>query len=176
MTIDGTDGRGITFWLSLAKDLGTSIAIVAVIAVAAYGISGTWPVMVAVESGSMLPNMQMGDVVFLQGPSRADIITYQEGEIMGYKSFGEYGDVIVYKPNGINESMPIIHRIIYWIDGGEPMPNGRSAPHSGYITKGDNNPYYDQDTRIQPIKPEWVIGVARHRVPYIGYARLAFPF
>ena len=63
------------------------------------------------------------------------------------------------------------------------MPDGRPAPHAGYITKGDNNSAYDQQclavrvsdgrwVRIEPVKPEWVIAVARVRVPYLGYPSL----
>jgi signal peptidase len=53
--------------------------------------------------------------------------------------------------------------------------NGPMAPHAGYITKGDNgktNPSYDQQGGIsynQPVKKEWIIGVAKVRDPYLGY-------
>ncbi len=50
------------------------------------------------------------------------------------------------------------------------MQNGEPAPHEGYITKGDNNLYPDQSgLRIEPVKPEWVICVARVRIPYLGH-------
>jgi signal peptidase len=55
------------------------------------------------------------------------------------------------------------------------------APHAGYITKGDNevtNRYYDQQGQVSymlPVKEEWVIGVAKYRIPYIGYLRLMLP-
>jgi hypothetical protein len=61
----------------------------------------------------------------------------------------------------------------------EPMwEGGPIAPHAGYITKGDNiktNRQYDQyNLCTVPIREEWVIGVARYRIPYAGYVRLAF--
>ena len=47
------------------------------------------------------------------------------------------------------------------------------APHDGYITHGDNNPRYDQASGLaEPVRAEWVTGVARLRVPYLGYVRL----
>lgn len=52
---------------------------------------------------------------------------------------------------------------------------GPPAPYAGYITKGDNpdtNKYFDQQGSIsynQPVKKEWVIGVARfYRIPLAG--------
>lgn len=69
---------------------------------------------------------------------------------------------------------------MYYVEKGEPMwADGPPAPHAGYITKGDNpktNPLYDQQGSIsayQPVKKEWVIGVARfYRVPFVGYVSL----
>ncbi|MCK5660704.1 MAG: S26 family signal peptidase, partial [Methanosarcinales archaeon] len=48
------------------------------------------------------------------------------------------------------------------------------APNDGYVTKGDHNTRYDQETGIStiPVKDEWVIGVARQSIPYLGYVRL----
>jgi signal peptidase len=65
---------------------------------------------------------------------------------------------------------------MYHVEEGEPMwKDGPPAPYAGYITKGDNsetNPSYDQQGSIsplQPVKKEWIIGVARfYRVPLLG--------
>jgi len=163
-----------SFWIEFAKDVAFAVTAVAVIASIAYLLAGTWPVMVAVESGSMMPHMYRGDVVFIQGAGRTDIITYQVGRETNYTSFGDYGDVIVYRPNGNPDVMPIIHRVMYWVDAGGAMPGGAGAPHPGYITKGDHNSGYDQPGLSGPVKPEWIVGVARARIPWIGYFRLAF--
>ncbi len=132
---------------------------------------------VAVESGSMLPNIGIGDVVIIQNAQRTQIISYTEGVISGYTSFDEYGDVILYMKYGSTEDTPIIHRAMYWVEEGEPMwSGGPAAPHSGYITKGDNNMAIDQKastSRLQPVKKEWVIGVARWHIPWVGYLSLA---
>ena len=100
---------------------------------------------------------------------------------MGYSSFDEYGDVILYKPRGKEGVTPIIHRAMYYVEEGQPMwPGGPSAPFAGYITKGDNpktNSAYDQQGSISqhtPVKHEWVIGVARfNRIPMLGCVSIA---
>ena len=133
---------------------------------------------VAVESGSMLPNIGIGDVVIIQNAQQTQIISYTEGVTSGYTSFDEYGDVILYRKYGSTVDTPIIHRAIYWVEEGEPMwSGGPDAPHSGYITRGDNNKgIIDQKTRtsmLQPVKEEWIIGVARWHIPWVGYLSLA---
>ncbi|AEA47708.1 signal peptidase I [Archaeoglobus veneficus] len=158
----------------IIKDIASTLITVAVIITVGIAITGTWPFMVAVESGSMEPHMHRGDVIFLVSPERTKIVTWEEGKNMDYKSFGDYGDVIVYYPNGDKSRTPIIHRAMYWIEKGEKMPNGDPAPHSGYITKGDHNPIPDQPRLSMPVKPEWIVGVAKFRIPYVGYLRLIF--
>jgi signal peptidase len=137
--------------------------------------------MVAVESGSMEPHMQIGDIIFIKSIDRVDIITNEEGKTSGYKSFEEYGDVILYRPYGQEDLTPIIHRAMYWVEAGEPMwEGGPDAPYPGYITKGDNvitNQHFDQEGQISyymPVKEEWIIGAAQYRIPYLGYVRLFF--
>jgi signal peptidase len=47
------------------------------------------------------------------------------------------------------------------------------APRSGFITLGDDNTEYDQANGLaEPVASEWILGVARARVPYLGYTRL----
>ncbi|RLI87484.1 MAG: signal peptidase I [Archaeoglobales archaeon] len=158
----------------IIKDILSTLITVAVIIAVGIAITGTWPFMVAVESGSMEPHMHRGDVIFLLSPDRTKIVTWEEGRNTGYTSFGDYGDVIVYYPNGDRSRTPIIHRALYWVEKGEKMPNGDPAPHSGYITKGDHNPIPDQPKLSMPVKPEWIVGVAKFRIPYVGYVRLIF--
>lgn len=162
-------GEGTSSLVEVVKDVGSSILIVGAIVLTAYLISGTWPVVVAVESSSMEPNIYPGDLVFLQGPQRTEISTNDDEK--GF-SFNKYGDVIVFNPDGNTKRTPIIHRAMYIIDEGETMPSGLKAPHTGYITKGDNNIHPDQAGMLDPVKPEWVIGVARLRIPYIGHITL----
>jgi len=168
------------FWVGLLRDLIFVISVVAIFASVSQIALGLWAPMVAVESGSMIPHIQVGDIIFVESVERTKVITYEEGKENGYTSFSSYGDVILYRPYGREGVTPIIHRAMYYIEKGEPMwDGGPPAPHSGYITKGDNaqtNPAYDQQGSIsynQPVKKEWVIGVARfYRVPVLGYVSL----
>ncbi len=158
---------------SLVKDVVTTLIIVGIVAGGGYALTGTWPFMVAVQSGSMEPHLHKGDVVFLISAERKGIVTYVEGKMINYKSFGDYGDVIVYRPNGDGSKTPIIHRAILYVKKGEKLGN-YVAENSGYITKGDNNIMIDQPILSKPVKKEWIIGVAIFRIPYIGYFRLLF--
>jgi signal peptidase len=179
------------------REILSSVAIVLAVGLILFGVSGVWPPMVAVESGSMEPNMEVGDLVFVTEPGRlapdaADngvgVVTYDVGERVDYRTFGSYGSVVIYQPPGRTAS-PIIHRAMFHVEAGEnwydradsAYHNAEScndlrncpAPHDGYITLGDNNGVYDQARGIaEPVKREWVTGVARVRVPYLGYVRL----
>jgi signal peptidase len=164
------------FWIGLLRDFLFVAAVVAIFSSISYMTLGLWTPMVAVESGSMIPHINIGDIIFVESINRAEVITYETGKNQDYNSFGEYGDVILYRPYGREGVTPIIHRARYFVEKGEPMwDGGPPAPHAGYITKGDNirtNPSYDQQGSIsfnQPVKKEWVIGVARFsRVPLLG--------
>ncbi|MFB6194490.1 MAG: S26 family signal peptidase [Halobaculum sp.] len=177
----------------------SSAAIVAVIGATLFLIAGVWPPMVAVESGSMKPNMVKGDLIFVTEPGRfpapyadeAGIVTTQVGRQNGHVQFGKAGSVIVYRPPG-RVGPPIIHRARFhveegenWISRADPaalpgdtceeVPNC-PAPNDGYITKGDNNQMYDQvnSIRAPPVRERWIVGVARVRIPLLGWIRLVF--
>lgn len=168
-------------WIGLLRDILFVIMVVAIFSLISYGAMGRFSPMVAVESGSMIPHIQIGDIIFVESVDRTKIITYNEGKETDYSTFHEYGDVILYKPRGNDGVTPIIHRAMYYVKAGEPMwPGGPAAPFAGYITKGDNpktNSAYDQQGSISPhlpVKPEWVIGVARlERIPLLGCVSLA---
>jgi len=143
----------------------------AVLSVHLLGISAR-----AIGSESMGPNMRIGDLVFIRNVPSTGIVTYEDSATSGYKFFGDYGDAILYRKYGRTAETPIIHRAMYHVDAGEPMwKDGPIAPHAGYITKGDNkktNSRYDQyNLCTEPIREEWIDGVACFRVPYIGYVR-----
>ena len=164
------------FWIGLLRDFLFVAAVVAIFSSVSYTALGLWTPMVAVESGSMIPHIQIGDIIFVESISRTEIVTYENGKNSAYKSFDDYGDVILYRPYGKEGVTPIIHRARYFVEKGEPMWNGGpDAPHAGYITKGDNtktNPSFDQQGGIsynQPVKKDWVIGKARFkRIPLLG--------
>ncbi len=181
----------------IVKDFASALIIVAVVLGVGYALTGVWPFMVAVESGSMVPHLNIGDVVILTAKKHP--ITWVEGKKKDYKSFGDYGDVVVYYPNGDRSRTPIIHRLITWVNKGQPIvginrSNGKLeelryyhgmliltnksigkvivATSSGYITQGDHNPIPDEPELTKPVKPSWILGVAVYRIPYVGYLRL----
>jgi signal peptidase len=159
----------------LLKDIAFTILVFAIVFGALYAFAGTWPPMVSVTSDSMIPHLEKGDLVLIQGLDRGNIQTYENADSPNYSSFGEAGDVIVYRPFG--NGTPVIHRVICYVNQGEPMwPNGPAAPYSGYITRGDANSVCDQEASNiclgSPVKDAWIIGIARYRVPYLGYIRM----
>ena len=156
------------------RDVAQSVAAVLIVGLLLFGISGVWPPMVAVESGSMTPHLQKGDLVFVTAPDRwtasaggdGGIVTTREasGDDDAHRRFGALGDVVVYNyPERASAGRaPIIHRARFRVEHGENwyatanrsyVPPGVDdcdellscpAPHDGYVTKGDANAYYDQ--------------------------------
>jgi signal peptidase len=149
------------------RELLTSALAVIAVGLLLFAISGLWPPMVAVESSSMNPHLQIGDLVFVMeehrfaGDSAYDetgVVTYRAGQQSGYTKFHKSGDVIVYRPAGSERETPIIHRAMFWVNDSEnwydkaravdPAAVGGAescaqldncpAPYGGFITKGDN--------------------------------------
>jgi len=192
-----TDHAAVLF----LRDAASSALTVAMVGLLLFSVSGVWPPLVAVESGSMQPNMQKGDLVFVMEEQRfapeyatgeTGVVTHADATAHDYRQFGGFGDVIVYQPYGDARATPVIHRARFWVDEGENWYSKADpeyvtaddcdalrncpAPHAGFVTKGDNsvtNDYYDQTRGISSIvKPAWVKGTAEYRVPYLGWVRL----
>lgn len=122
------------------------IAVVAGIALLLFLVSGTWPAVVTIESESMVPHMNVGDLVFVVDADRyGDLQTWERGKETGYEKFGDYGDILIYEPNGAKGSLipglgggvhPIIHRAMAETPGSAPIPvyyyfyQGMSSPSS----------------------------------------------
>lgn len=180
------------------RDLAAVMVGVAVLSLLLFTVSGVWPPMVAVESGSMEPELSRGDLVFTVEEHRyspaftyanTGVVTHQTGEQVGYRMLGGHGDVIVYRPNGAGGRTPVIHRARFWVNqsenwydkadpayvAGDSCPAVRNcpAPHAGFITKGDANSRYDQAAGLsEPVRPTWIRGTAELRIPYLGYIKL----
>lgn len=87
---------------SAIREILSVLVTVGVIVAVLYLICGTWPAIVTIESGSMIPNMNIGDLVLVMAPDRlGQIQTMDDGNKSGYVKFGKPGDVIIYRPNGI---------------------------------------------------------------------------
>ncbi len=109
--------------------------------------------MVVVVSGSMEPNINKGDLLFLRGMDAEDIME-QDGD--------HEGDVIVYDAKGLWDGAPedpIVHRVV-----DKYKEDGRWY----FITKGDANAKVDKE----PVSASRVIGVVCGRVPYVGWVKI----
>ncbi len=168
------------FWVSLARDTLFAFAVVGAVALALFLFAGVWPPLVSVDGTSMYPNMQNGDLILIQGIDRSKIVTLEDGRDTGYSTFNGYGDVIVYQPFGRRDVTPVIHRALYRVNASEPMwQGGIPAPCAGFITRGDNNFLFDQNSGVcpnTPVRDDWILGVAKFRIPYLGYVRNIFSF
>ena len=226
MNIKNTKKFLLNFWksddekISIIRDILTAFLVVFIILIVLWSYTGQWfgAPMVAIESGSMMHNeegfgrigyIDAGDMVLLvKVNEKNDILTRGSnfgGEkakgLGGYQSYGDYGDVIIYKKYGRTDEDQIIHRAICWIeyddidntysvieygiDGASSVTinelglNNYKPAHSGFITQGDNpitNDRCDQAGGIcsEPIKTEWITGKARFELPWIGTINLLF--
>jgi signal peptidase len=223
--------------------VAAAMLVVVIILGTLYLYTSNWPPMVVVESGSMqhssdfayLGDLNIGDMVLVKKvTSVSQITTYVQGEQNGFSSYGEFGNVIIYRPYG-NSSILIIHRAIVYLQynstgGGFNIPSlarlnysdwfvitptgdknyvsnviynveikNVGYPHtpviipvkgilrinarfSGFITMGDYNHAHwgenatDQSLGIfpDPVKLQWVVGVATGLLPYFGLIKLFF--
>lgn len=218
----------LRFWksdnstIALIRDILVALLAVLVVLLILWTYTGQWfgAPMVAIESGSMehpenapfgrLGTIDAGDMVLVQDiQTRNDIITHG-GDLggaqaeNGWQSYGDYGDVIIYKPLGKDDTPQIIHRAMCWVEVNEKngkttytiaeygifdeekinipelgLNNKKPNPvwtHSGFLTKGDNNNVIDQVSSIcpQPLKVEWITGKARLEIPWLGTINLFF--
>ena len=107
-------------------------------------MTGSWPPMVVIESGSMMHEdegnvgaIDPGDLVLVMSDERKTIVTYAEataegGEYEGYENHGMPGDVIIYRKNG-GTMTPVIHRALLRAVADETVTPVRDAedPCSG---------------------------------------------
>ena len=151
-------------------------------------IVGAWPPFVAVESGSMAPEVERGDLVVVTSTDR-----FPWGGLVGSDDpgaptrLGDTGDVAVFSPPE-SEGRPILHRIAFSVSEGEDWTERADpalidgscaelstcpAPHDGYVTYGDANGEYDQSAGIAPVvRTEWIHAKALFSVPYLGWFRV----
>ena len=118
--------------IAFARELLWVVAVVAGIALVLFLVSGTWPAVVTIESESMVPHMNVGDLVFVVGADRyGELQTWETGRDTGYQKFDDYGDVLIYSPNGAKSSLipilgggvhPIIHRAMGMTAEGTGIP------------------------------------------------------
>ncbi|HEV2519624.1 MAG TPA: S26 family signal peptidase [Thermoplasmata archaeon] len=100
-----------------------ALAIVVLILVSLYAYTTNWPPAYVIESDSMQHGatdqvglINTGDLVLAQRVNASLVTPYFPAESSGYRTYGEYGDVILYHPNGDPNQAPIIHRAILSIE------------------------------------------------------------
>ena len=121
-------------WKAWVRDIAIAVIIVVVILAAIYAYTNVWPPLVVVESGSMQHSettsyvgvIDTGDLVFVKAaPARSDVVTYLQGRATGYSTYGDYGDVIIFRLAYAPSATPIIHRAIMYV-----IPNGTGTSGS----------------------------------------------
>ena len=179
----------LRFWrsenkkISLVRDVVVAVIAVLIILTLMWAYTGRWfaTPMVVIESGSMmhanepfgrLGTIDAGDMVLLvKVNKKSDIVTYFSAKAQGKdgpQTYGNYGDVVIYRKYGNSAGEQIIHRAMCWVEVGYngnektytiteygiynqtsllipelgiESSGGPYTPnwdHSGFITKGDN--------------------------------------
>lgn len=178
-------------WVSLARELAWVATVVGGIAIALFLVSGTWPAVVTIESESMVPHMNVGDLVFVVSADRfGELQTWTTGKETGYQKFGDYGDILIYRPNdapnppvyipfvtrGVH---PIIHRAMEKVGEGEYIPKyyniyrGQATPKT-YITATiqNNSLILGDGTVVTPQNADPQVGyvvMTGIKSPHAGY-------
>ncbi len=117
--------RPPVFWRardSLYFEPLVALAILAILLVSLFAYTANWPPVYVVESNSMqhgsgdhVGYLNAGDIVLAQRVSQSTIVPYVQGWQTGFMTYGEYGDVLLYYPDGSSKTTPIIHRAIIYL-------------------------------------------------------------
>ncbi|WP_418282215.1 S26 family signal peptidase [Halorubrum sp. DTA98] len=174
----------------LAGDVVRPVLLVAVATLLIVAIAGAWPPLVAVETGSMEPTVERGDLVVVTATDRFPWGGVSAGDepVRAAPADGG-GDVIVFSVPD-DDGPPILHRVAFAVEAGEDWTRRGDdgliggdcrelrhcpAPHDGYVTRGDANDEYDQSAGIAPVvRPEWIHSKALVSLPSLGWPRLGF--
>ncbi|TKX45034.1 MULTISPECIES: signal peptidase I [unclassified Halorubrum] len=131
------------------RDAITVVSVLVVVAVVAGQLAGQPVLLGYVTSGSMAPTLEAGDG-FVAVPAAVS------GPV-------EEGDVVVFEAIELDGGGTTTHRVV----GSTP---------DGYLTKGDNNPFRDQDGDEPPVTEDRIVATALQvngevvRIPGLGTA------
>jgi len=100
---------------------------VTVLELALVAYSGMWPPLFAVKSNSMqhsdtesmFGTIDAGDLLVIRSSDGSSVRTYVECYVEGGKSFGDYGDVVVYDRYGYSFLTPVVHRAMVRLEYNE---------------------------------------------------------
>jgi len=103
-----------------------ALLFVILVLLAMFAYTGLWPPLVVVESNSMMHGednlshigtIDTGDLVLVKKVDKvSEVATYVDGLSSGHKTYGDYGDVVIYKRGGSGTITPIIHRAIIYLE------------------------------------------------------------
>ncbi len=139
MNIKDIKNLFLRFWrsdntkIALLRDVLIAFVAVLVVLIILWSYTGQWfaAPMVAIESGSMehdnppppfgrLGTIDAGDMVLVQKVfKQSDLVTYGTAKNANDTNsffYGNWGDVIIYKPLGRTDVSQIIHRCMCWVD------------------------------------------------------------
>lgn len=151
---EGTVRRKRSQVFLFLRDAGFALAFVVLLLVAMFAYTGLWPPLVVVESDSMMHGpdntshigtIDTGDLVLVKKVGNpGDIGTYMHGRGTGHKTYGDYGDVIIYRHMGSTTRTPIIHRAMIYLQVNEDGKSYRSedlrnAPGGSWSAADPNN-------------------------------------
>jgi signal peptidase len=134
-------------WQRLTGRAIEAILLLAVIAIMAGTVLGQPILLGYVETGSMDPTLAVGDG-FVSVPATI------AGPV-------DEGDVVVFRAEEVNDGQLTTHRVVEETD-------------RGYITKGDANPFTDQDSGEPPVKDAQIVATALQidgqviAIPHVG--------
>lgn len=142
--------------MNLRSSIGSVLTLLVVAAVLAMLVGQLLgqPILLGfVVTGSMAPTLDPGDGFVAVPPAAA-------GEI-------NEGDVVTFDARELEGGGLTTHRVV-------------GETEEGYVTRGDANPFTDQDGPEPPVQESQIVAVAWQfngevvRIPYIGTAALAF--
>ena len=128
-------------------EIVVAVMIIVVLLVSLYAYTSNWPPVYVVESESMQHGyddhvglINTGDLVLAQHVDTSTIVPYVVGLQTGYSTYGEYGDVVLYYPNGNLTDAPIIHRALFFVqynpNGSYSIPELQGLPCGNNISSG----------------------------------------
>jgi signal peptidase len=149
--------------VQLSKNVSRGLTYVLIVAVIVVGAEllvgsalGSSPVYVVV-SKSMVPTLEVGDLVVTQNVPFSSI---HVGQVIIYQQPTQSGTC----PNPLG--LTIVHRVV-------------NITSQGLITQGDDratNPHPDEPSQWPPVPAECVKGVVLLAVPYLGLISMLIPY
>ncbi len=155
----------------LVRDLVLTAAVFVIVVGSFLAYTRTWPPALVVSSDSMqhgiessLGTADTGDIVLLQAvEGRGDVVTYLEGRASGYRTYGDYGDVIAFVFPLDNASIAIHRALAFAVWNasarGYDIPDLDLLPLSEWAAWDTNN--------VSTVRP---YGLSRFEVRNAGWA------